>query len=153
MKHIDNNRTRDDSLFGLLSVNKARTVYLRVLVNESEDSIVVQLTDNPSSWLKYTDERFAHHRVLRRLELGVVRSSIKYLTPDDIIDYYGPRLGIHIDDRQMLVVSTMKKSGIHTLETSLRYRAKVVVAVRKLLNLSPQKKCEILEKKFSDDQE
>jgi len=99
------------------------------------------------------DEHLARHRVLRRLELGVVRSSIKYIGPDDLVEYYGPLLGIHLADGRMTVLSTMKKSGIHSVETSLRYRAKIITAVKKLMNLSPQKKCEILEKKFSDGQE
>lgn len=153
MKPQDTSNTHDDSLFGLLSVNKTHTTYVRVLLSEADDSIVVQLADNPAAWMINKDERLASHRVLRRLELGVSRSSVKYLLPEDIIGHMGPLLGLRAADGRIAVTATLKKTGLHAIETSLRYRVKVVAVVKKLLNLSPQKKYEILEKKFSDNQE
>ena len=38
---------KDDSLFGLLSQHKKNISYLRVMINETDKLISLQITDNP----------------------------------------------------------------------------------------------------------
>ncbi len=144
---------RDDSLFGLLSMYKRQASYIRVLVSEQEKEIVVHLTDNPLKWRDNgisDDKRF---QVLRRLELGVSQTFVKYLKPGDIVRYHGEMLGMKIPPERVRVNDSIDRDGNYYLAVPLRYRAKVILGVKKLLNLSPAKKYEIIETNMAKGQE
>jgi hypothetical protein len=142
---------RDDSLYGLLSPYKANTTYFRVLVSEEKDSVALQLADNPQKFFAMPDEKFQNYRPLRRLEMGIDKASVKYLTPDNLVAVVGPLLGINVPPEKVDVTHSLKKDGYYGIETFLRYKMKVVQGVKKLVNMSPQKRYEILEKYFSTD--
>ena len=142
-------KDKDDSLYGLLSSYKSSTTYLRVLVSEEDDSVVVQLTDNPGNFQALPLEPFKNHRALRRLELGVPRMSIKYVLPEYLIDVMGPLLEFNIPFDKAVIIDGIQKDGIYSIITRLKYRMKVIQGARKILNLSPQKRYELLEKYFS----
>ena len=78
-------KDKDDSLFGLLSLYKAYNTYIKILVSEEEDKVVVILTDNPKNWENIDAEKYKDYRMLRRLEVGVEKMFLKYLYPIHII--------------------------------------------------------------------
>ena len=144
---------KDDSLFGLLSLNKYNNTYIRILVSQSKSSLVLQMTDNPKNWTNIPGEKYAEYRILRRLELGVAKISIKYLTPQNLLSVMGPLLGIRIPQAKVVIINNLSGAGYYILETSLKYKDKMLQGVRKIFNLSPQKRYEILEKSLAKSQD
>jgi len=140
------NERRDDSLYGLLSLYKLHTTYFKVTVSEEDEMMALWVTDNPGKWNIVKDTRYENHRELRRLEMGVSRLSLKYLHPEQIIDVRGPLLGIRFPSERTAVVDTYRKAGVHIIETSLKHRKKLLQGLWSLINLSPAKKFEIIEK-------
>ncbi|MBN2158854.1 MAG: hypothetical protein JW807_05620 [Spirochaetes bacterium] len=146
-------RVKDDSLYGLLSSYKSSYTYVRVLVSEAENAIAVQFADNPKYFNSQARERYKNYRVLRRLEIGIPKMSLKYLVPENLIAVMGPLLEINVPPEKVVIVDSIKKDGLYTIETSRKYQTKIVQGVRKILNMSPQKRYEILEKYLSGNQE
>lgn len=144
---------KDDSLFGLLSMYKAYNTYIRVLVSEDDNLISVQLTDNPSNWHKIPDERYENYRPLSRLELGSDKLSIKYITPEYIVDNLGIYLNMKIPPEDALVSDWLDPDGLFLIDISLRHRKKVITSINKILSMSPQKKYEMIEKSIAEKQE
>jgi hypothetical protein len=147
------NGNRDDSLYGLLSSYKSNTTYIRVLVSDEKNSIAVLLADNPKKFFTLPDDTFKNYRPLRRLEMGVAKVSLKYVTPENLTVVLGPLLGMNIPQERVDVTSMLKRDGYHIIETSLKFKLKVLQGVKKMINMSPQKKYELLEKFFSADRE
>ena len=147
------NGNRDDSLYGLLSSYKSSTTYFRVLVSEEKNSIAVLVAGNPKKFFSVPDDRFKDYRPLRRLEMGIAKISIKYVTPENLSVVLGPLMGINIPQERVDVTDLLKRDGYYIIETSIRFRQKVLQGVKKMINMSPQKKYELLEKYFSADQE
>jgi hypothetical protein len=152
MKPAASKQKNDDSLFGLLAAYKTYVTYLRLLISEKEKKIVVQMTENPGNWLKNTDEKYKNFRVLRRLEIGAAKLSIKYLLPEHILKIIGITLGIDMPVNSIVINNNIDQNGILTLEASIKYKTKILHAMNRLLKISPQKKYEILEKCLSESQ-
>lgn len=146
-------RVKDDSLYGLLSSYKSSYTYVRVLVSEAENAIAVQITDNPKYFNSPVRERYKNYRILRRLEIGISKMSLKYLVPENMIAVMGPLIEINIPPDKVVIVDSIKKDGLYTIETSGKYRTKIIQGVRKIINMSPQKRYEILEKYLAGNQE
>ncbi|HOT45297.1 MAG TPA: hypothetical protein PLM53_10125 [Spirochaetota bacterium] len=146
-------RVKDDSLYGLLSSHKASCTYLRVLVSEEDDSVILQLTGNPKNFNAITTERYKNYRVLRRLEIGASKQFLKYVAPENLIAVLGPMLELNIPPDRVVITDSLKKDGIYALETSLKYKLKMTQGIRKILNMSPQKRYEVIEKFISGNQE
>lgn len=141
----------DDSLFGLLSSYKASNTYFRVLVSESKNSIIIQITDNPKKWPLLKDERFNDYTVLKRADLDLNKLFVKYLSPSHLIDQIGQNLGLKVPEDRAVVSNRLDTEGYFSFETSLEYRKELIQNLSKLINLSPQKKYEILEKSLSQE--
>jgi hypothetical protein len=150
-KHVA--RVKDDSLFGLLSTHKATHTYLRVLESGEDDSIVVQLTDNPRNFTPALQDKYRDYRLLRRLEIDVPKISLKYLSPENLVSVLGPLVEFNIPIEKAVIMDRLNKDGIYSIETSLKYKARVLQGVKKLLGMSPQKRYELLEKYLSGYQE
>lgn len=150
-KHIT--RAKDDTLYGLLSSYKANHTYMRVLESTADEAIVVQLTDNPGNFNRSQREKLKTYRMLRRLEIGIAKMSLKYLTPECLVSMLGPMLEINVPYEKAVIDDGLQKDGIYTIETSLRYKTKILQGVKKLLGMSPQKRYELLEKYVSGNQE
>ena len=150
-KHIA--RAKDDTLFGLLSSYKASHTYLRILESRDDDSIVLQVTGNPGNYSRAGDDAYKGYRILRRLEIGVPKISLKYIAPESLVAVLGPLLELNIPVEKAVIIDRLKKDGIYSIETSLRYRAKMLQGAKKLLGMSPQKRYELLEKHLSGNQE
>ena len=144
---------RDDSLYGLLSSYKSNYTYIKVFVSEEDHSIVLLLADNPKRFFDMPVEKFRNYRMLSRLEMGIAKISIKYLSPENLIVVLGPLLGFTIPTEKSVMIDSLKKDGYYSMETSLRYKTRMLQGVKKLINMSPHKRYEILEKYFSADQE
>jgi hypothetical protein len=147
------NMNRDDSLFGLLSSYKSNTTYVRVMVDEEKQLIELQLTDNPKNWQDLGEIKSEKRKILRRLELGVSSLSVKYISPSHLVKSLGPFLGLTVSADYLAVSNQLEEKNCYSISTSLKYRFKVIQAVRKLINLKPQKKFELLEKSIVLDQE
>lgn len=155
MKHTSKHATRvkDDTLFGLLSSYKACHTYVRILESEADDSIVLQMTDNPRNFNQAQQEKYRSYRMLRRLEIGIPKISLKYLAPENLVSVLGPLVDINIPIEKAVIMDRLKKDGIYSIETSLKYKARILQGVKKLLGMSPQKRYELLEKYLSGYQE
>jgi hypothetical protein len=140
---------KDDSLYGLLSSYKSNYTFIRVLVSGEKQSIVVLLAANPKIFFNMPIETLQSYRPLRRLEIGVPKLSVKYLSPENLIAVLGPLLGFSIAPETSVVINSLDKDGYYRVETSLRHKTKVLQGVKKLINMSPHKRYEILEKYFS----
>lgn len=139
-------RIHDDSLYGLLSSYKSNYTYLRVLVSDDEDAISIQLADNPKRFTDIPRERYRGYRMLRRLEIGVSKISLKYMNPQILVAVLGPSLEINIPMEKVMVTDNIAGNGYYLFETSLKYRTRILQAVKKIINMSPQKRYEIIEK-------
>ena len=113
----------------------------------------MQLTDNPGNFNRAQQEKFKDYRILRRLEIGIPKMSLKYITPECIVSVLGPMVEINIPYEKVVIVDGLHKDGIYTIETSLKYKTKILQGVKKLLGMSPQKRYELLEKYLSGYQE
>ena len=144
-------KIEDDSLWGLLSPYKSNCSYLRILICEEKDSIVIQITDNPKNWLQPQDENYIDYRQLKRSEIGALKFSIKYLSPEHLVSQLGPVLGIKLPPDKYSIINGIDKNGCYTIETESKYIPEVIQNIKKIINLSPQRKYEILEKYFADN--
>lgn len=136
----------DDSLFGLLSSYKSNNTYIKILVSDKEKSIIVLLTDNPKKWNVLLREKYKEFVELRRLEIKAPKLSLKYINPLHLVMNLGPTLGIRIPDEKSIVTNRIDDEGYYIFETSIKYKLKVLQGIKKILNFSPQKRYEILEK-------
>lgn len=136
---------RDDSLFGLLLSYKAYNTYFRVMVNPDSSEIAVILTGNPGNWKNIPTETFAGYRQVKRLEIGTDRLFTKYILPEQIITVYGQYAGIKIAADKMQIDNMLEERGYYIIKTSIRHSSKIYNWVKKMVNLSPQRKYEIHE--------
>lgn len=146
-------RVKDDSLYGLLSSYKSSYTYIRILVSEEDDSVILQLTGNPRNFNAIVPEKYNNYRILRRLEIGASKQFLKYVVPENLIAVLGPMLELNIPPDKVVITDSIKKDGIYAIETMLKYRLKMIQGIRKILNMSPQKRYEVIEKYLSGDQE
>lgn len=140
----------DDSLFGLLSSYKIYNTYFKVLVSEENDRIVIQVADNPKNWESIPPEKYKNYKLLSRLDMGINRLSIKYVSPQHLIVFFGSILGSRLPTNKVTIINNLDKDGFFILETSLKYKQSAISGLKKLINLPPQKKYEILEKFIVD---
>jgi hypothetical protein len=144
---------RDDSLFGLLLSYKHCNTYVRVFLNEADASVAVILTGNPKFWVNLPPEITTAYRSMKRLEINTEKMFIKYILPENLIKTAGVSAGINLSADKLEVENRLEEKGYYLIKTSTRYLNRVLSGVKKLLNLSPQKKYEILEKCISEEQE
>jgi hypothetical protein len=78
---------------------------------------------------------------------------IKYILPEHLIKVSGVSAGINLPADRIDVDNRLEDRGYYLLISSTRHLSKVLSGVKKLLNLSPQKKYEILEKCITEEQE
>lgn len=149
-KARDSIQGEDDSLFGLLSSYKVFNTYFRIMESQKDGKIAVVLTNNPKKWEMIPKERFSGYRQLRRLEIGVLKLSVKYLSPDHIVKHMGSLLGTKLPSKKVVVTNSIGEEGYFIIETSVKFKPAMLQSIRKIINLSPQKKYEILEKCLSE---
>jgi len=143
-------KEEDDSLFGLLSSYKVFNTYFRVLESETDQKVVLQISDNPKKWSLIPEEKYENYRFLKRLEIGTQKSSIKYISPEHLIKYMGSLLGTKLPVKKVSITNNIDNEGYFILETSLKYKPLLLQSIKRISNLSPQKKYEILEKCLTD---
>lgn len=144
---------KDDSLFGLLSSYKQFNTYVRVLIDEENSSLAVVLTANPKFWQNLPAEIYSTYRNMKRLELGVEKLSIKYILPQHLVKTMGPAAGISLSSEKYEFENVLTDKGYYVIRVQQKYMVKVMSGVKKMINLSPQKKYEILEKSMFGEQE
>jgi len=144
---------RDDSLYGLLSLYKSYCTYFRILENPEEDEVAMMIVSNPRSWQNIVEGDLENFTDIRRLKLGVTKMTLKYLLPEHLINVMGPLIGIKIPANKADVINSLENRGYYIVRTSTRFMPRVVAGLKKLINLTPQKKYEILEKSFVKDQD
>lgn len=145
-KHGDPNKVEDDSLFGLLASYKIFNTYFKLLISPEKERIVLIAAENPKNWDEISKERYKDYVPVRRLEIGTNRLFIKYLTPQHLILYFGSILGSKLPTNKVIIINNLDNDGYFILETSSKYKQLIFQSIKKLINLSPQKKYEILEK-------
>lgn len=149
-KHEDSSKIEDDSLFGLLASYKIFNTYFKLLISPGNDRIVLIAAENPKNWNGISKDRYKDYAPVRRLEIGTNRLFIKYLTPQHLILYFGSILGSKLPTNKVIIINNLDNDGYFILETSAKFKHLIFQSIRKLINLSPQKKYEILEKYFAE---
>lgn len=147
------NIRKDDSLFGLLSLYKSYNSYFRVLENDVTDEVMVIVVSNPGNWGNISETDIENFTDIRRIKLGVNKMSLKYLLPEHLISVLGPFIGIKIPVSKMDIINSMENRGYYIVRTSRRYMPRIISGLKKIINLTPQKKYEILEKSFVKEQD
>ena len=141
-------RDPDDSLFGLLTAYKVNATYVRVLINEKTKKIVFQMTANPRFFPAMNGEEWEDYRQVKRSEMNINRLFIKYLSPEHVVDFAGPNLGLKLTPRTGKIRNLLGEKGSRyfQLEMPQRMLSSLVLAIRRFTSLTPQKKYEIIEK-------
>ncbi len=142
-----------DDLYGLLSMYKSNNTYIKIMVSNEAGSILVMLTDNPGNWKKLEKEKTASYREMKRLELGSPRLFIKYTHPEHLVKVLGEALNIHVPRNKVSVTGSPAEGSCYIINFPLKYRAKIITGVNRLIALNPHKKYEIIEKFFAKLQE
>jgi hypothetical protein len=145
---IETIKNEDDTLFGLLSIYKIYNTYFRILLNEENNNLLFQITGNPKKWPKI-EEKYANYRQLKRSEIGMIKLSVKYLLPEHLIEQLGTLLGIKVPENEVSLSNNLDTDGFYSMEIKSKYLPEIISALEKILNLSPERKYEILEKSFS----
>jgi len=140
---------KDDTLFGLLLPYKQNNTYVKVLINEEEGNLIVSLTENPKFWKNLPTEITSSFRSMKRLEIDTEKMFIKYILPDQLIKSTGALAGINLSLDNVETENLLNEQGYYLIKTSTRYLNRVLSSVKKLLNISPSKKYEIIEKCIS----
>jgi len=151
--NFKNDDKKKEDLFGLLSMYKSNNTYVKVLISESEDSIVLFITDNPKNWSNVSEEKFKSYRTMKRLEIGSPKLFIKYISPVQLVKILGPKLNINIPENKINIIDHLSTDSYYILDSPLKYRGKLIDGILKLINLNPHKKFEIIEKYLSLSQE
>jgi hypothetical protein len=144
---------KDDSLFGLLVSYKANNTYVNVISDEESQTVAVVISKSPVNWSRIDDTEYGTYRPMRRLDLGVERLFVKYLHPEQIIKILGPAIGIALPVNRIEIDDRLGDRGYYVIKTGSRYLVRVISGVKKIINLTPQKKYEILEKCIAEEQE
>jgi hypothetical protein len=145
-KYRDLKKTEDDTLFGLLAPYKGYNTYIRIMVSEEDDRLSVQLADNPGKWRIIDGEKYKKYRMLKRLDLGINKLSVKYILPGHLITIMGSMLETKLQTKKVTIINKIEEAGYFILETSAQFMPIIIQILRKIVNLTPQKKYEILEK-------
>ncbi len=147
---IKKKESEDDSLFGLLTSYK--NLYSYILVLESQEgSIAVIIAKNPSSFDELIKTKYQQYKPVRRIKMGVSRLFVKYISPEYIIKFYGPLLGLKIPENKVHIVNNLE-NGYFILEVPSHYKEQVTQCIKRISGLSPQKKYEIIEKSLADQE-
>lgn len=144
---------KDDSLFGLLASYKANNTYVSVLSDEESQTLAVVLSRSPVIWSKMDDSEYKGYRRMRRLELGVDKLFVKYVLPEQLVRIWGTSAGISLPVNRIEIENHFDDLGYYAIKTGSRYQSRVVSGVKKIINMTPQKKYEILEKCIAEEQE
>ncbi len=149
--HIREKKEVDESLFGLLSPYKQFNTYIRVFINDAEKKIKLQLTNNPSNWQFVEEGSLDNYRLLKRVELGIQKISVKFLYPENIVAHLGPTFGLKIPDSKIHIENHLldEEKKYFSITIHIKYLAHLNTVIKKIINYSPQKKYEILEKYYS----
>jgi hypothetical protein len=144
-------KTEDDTLYGLLSMYKVFNTYFRILRNKENDTIALQITDNPKKWPRLDDNRYKGYKLLKRAEIGMIKLSLKYLSPEHLIEQFGPVIGLKVPQEEFTITDSLKNEGFYSIETNSKYLPEIISLVNKTVELTPKRKYELIEKCLSKD--
>jgi hypothetical protein len=147
----ENLKSKDDTLFGLLSVYKAHNTYFRILLNEVSNNLKLSITSNPKKWQKLGEETIKDYRLIKRSEIGTEKLFVKYLTPENLIDQLGPMLGLKLPEGEVKIINNLDSNGVYSLELNSQYLQEIISIIEKIIDFPPEKKYEIIEKSLSGD--
>jgi hypothetical protein len=147
---IKKKESEDDSLFGLLASYKNLYSYLQVLESQ-EGTIAVIIAKNPSSFDELIKTKYQQYKPVRRIKMGVSRLFVKYISPEYIIKFYGPLLGLKIPENKVHIINNLE-NGYFILEIPNHYKEQVIQCIKRIITLTPQKKYEIIEKSLAEQE-
>jgi hypothetical protein len=147
----DNLKNKDDTLFGLLSSYKAHNTYFRILISEVGNNLILQITSNPKKWQKSVEDTTKEYRLLKRSEIGIEKLFIKYLSPENLIDQFGPMFGLKLHEGEFKITNNLDSDGVYSIELKLQYLPDIISTIEKIIDLTPEKKYELIEKYLSRD--
>jgi hypothetical protein len=147
----NNDIKEDDTLFGLLSIYKIFNTYFRIWLNEKSDILILEITGNPKKWPKIENDKYKDFRLLKRSDLGMIKLSVKYISPEHLINQLGSLLGLKIPDDEIIISNNLSTEGFYSIELKSKYLPEIVLTIEKIINLTPTKKYELLEKSLTKD--
>ena len=146
---LSRSKKADENLYGLLETYKVFNTYIRVFQSEDEKNLCIEFTGNPKDWKVHTLEQFESYHEISRLGIGIDKKIIKYILPHHIIGILGPLAGIKIEQNRAKITDNLESEGYYLIETSARYKTRAFQGIKKLINLKPHKKFELLEKSLA----
>ena len=141
----------DESLFGLLSVYKCFNTYIKIMVNDDKKCVLFLMTDNPGNWRNISDSELDGYSEIKKIYFHNNSNFVKYISPDHILNYMGQTLGMKLSLRNVGINDLLDEPGrgYFSLEAPYKYLPVMVNVFEKLINLTPQRKYEIIENYYS----
>lgn len=149
-KYIHDTKEENENLSGLLSSYKKYNCYLRIMYNEELKRVSLQMTENPKYWKNIPEEKYSDYTRMKRVKLQVRTLSVKYIAPEHIVNYLGPTLGIDMALRNVDINDYLESEEKYfAIDTPQKYLSEMIVTLKKIINLTPQLKYEMIVKYFS----
>lgn len=148
MRKYSNLKQNDDTLYGLLSAYKSLNTYIRVFSSDKENKIVIELCDNPKKWeeIRKAFPLGEDFKSVSKLQLGISKIIIKYLTPEQILNLMLDILKLEKIKLKITVNNKILSDNYCIITIASKQKDKLFGAIAKLINVSSQKKIEIIEK-------
>lgn len=144
-KKTKEEQAEDDSLFGLLANYKTYGTYFQLLIADEKKRLLVMISDNPGKWLKLDPEKYLDYKRVKKIDLGVSRLFVKYLTPEQIVEFFGATLGCKMPESKTTIQNLLPEGGIYIIETTIDAFDEIEVNLKKIINMTPQKKYGVIE--------
>ena len=142
------NLKQDDTLYGLLTAYKLSNTYVRIFDSEQKNEVIIEFCKNPKKWeeIAKTFPLGEDFKIVSRLQIGVSKMVIKYLTPEQILNSMWDIMGLEKSKFKIMVNDKTVSDGYCIIKITSKQKRKLFEAIAKLINVSPQKKIEIIEK-------
>ncbi|MBN1498531.1 MAG: hypothetical protein JW982_00110 [Spirochaetes bacterium] len=149
-KYHDQNEI-DESLFGLLNAYKGFNTYIKLMVNDQKRRVMFMISDNPSAWSRISETEIAGYTTVKRLKLQPRRMFVKFIGPEHIINYMGPTIGMKLPLKNVIIHDFLDDSQkrYFSIEVPQKHMLSMMNTFKKLIDLTPQRKYEIIENFYS----
>ncbi len=147
-KKTEHISTVSESLNGLLAGYKENNTYFKICVNREEEIVRLQLTENPIYWNNIPEKWEKDFVELKRVEIDVQKLFTNYVSPVHIVSSLGPCLGIKLPLNQITIFNGLLDEEInyYLISAPLRFLPDFIQFIKKMVNLSPQMKLQMVEK-------
>lgn len=140
----------NEHLNGLLLRYKDKNTYFKICANKTEKNVRLQLTANPLYWSNIPEEWTKDFLELKRVELDVNKLFTNYIAPEYIVGALGPCLGMKLPLSQTTIFNGLndEENNFYLITAPIRFLPDFIQFVKKMVNLPPQIKLQMVEKYY-----